>query len=137
MQDAVLVEAEWMHECLRTTKRDGIPKFNGCDWVCSRCSMTYGVDHRGCSREQAVSMFWRYLANSAYVRRDIAVEMTVEVIDTKLAEHSKFAHDSKTASDAYHNAFVAAGHEHTPEVRSKQQEWNQLNRIVVEHFKTL
>jgi ribosomal protein L37AE/L43A len=74
MENAVLVEAEWLHECARSAKRDGVPKFDGGSWLCSRCSMTYSVNAKGCTREQAESMFWRYLANVCFLRR-IVVEV--------------------------------------------------------------
>lgn len=66
------VAEEWMHECKRTTKRDGIPVFDGYQWMCSRCEMCYGVDCKnGATQERAEKSFWSYLANVCFVRRPL------------------------------------------------------------------
>lgn len=67
--EQVFVAEEWMHECVRTSKRDGIPTFDGRRWFCSRCESGYYVNVDGCSREAAERMFWSYLANNSFRRR--------------------------------------------------------------------
>lgn len=64
------VAEEWTHECARTTKRDGIPVFDGKFWWCSRCKSGVGVDVRGTTLEVAITMFWKYLANGVWKKRE-------------------------------------------------------------------
>src|ERR1017187_9614478 len=70
MNDEIVAE-QWLHDCVRSTKRDGKPLFDGKKWYCSRCEGGYYVDVRGCSQEEANEMFWMYLAHVCFKRQDL------------------------------------------------------------------
>ena len=62
------VAEQWLHDCARSTKRDGKPLFDGKKWYCFRCESGYYVDVNGCYREEAEKMFRMYMANVCFKR---------------------------------------------------------------------